>query len=121
MHGYGITYDETNAKCLRGFFENGEENGFGIQYLANNYVFERIPSGNNLKGKGKLISPDNNYFMGEFIGSVKNGYGEIHYETGFSFKGFFANDKRNGYGQTIDKEGNLEKYIYINDEKVQRL
>jgi hypothetical protein len=115
LHGYGITYDETNAKCLRGFFENGEENGFGIQYLANNYVFERIPSGNNLKGKGKLISPDNNYFMGEFIGSVKNGYGEIHYETGFSFKGFFANDKRNGYGQTIDKEGNLEKYIYIND------
>jgi hypothetical protein len=62
--------------------------------LANNYVFERIPSGNNLKGKGKLISPDNNYFMGEFIGSVKNGYGEIHYENGFSFKGYFANDKR---------------------------
>ena len=121
LHGYGITYDETNAKCLRGFFENGEENGFGIQYLANNYVFERIPSSNNFKGKGKLISPDNNYFMGEFIGSVKNGYGEIHYETGFSFKGFFANDKRNGYGQTCDKEGNLEKYIYINDEKVQRL
>ena len=94
LHGYGITYDETNAKCLRGFFENGEENGFGIQYLANNYVFERIPSGNSLKGKGKLISPDNNYFMGEFIGSVKNGYGEIHYDNGFSFKGYFANDKR---------------------------
>ena len=74
-----------------------------------------------VKGKGKLISPDNNYFMGEFIGSVKNGYGEIHYENGFSFKGYFANDKRNGYGQTLDKEGNLERYVYINDEKVLRI
>ena len=59
--------------------------------------------------------------MGEFIGSVKNGYGEIHYENGFSFKGYFANDKRNGYGQTLDKEGNLERYVYINDEKVLRI
>ena len=95
---------------------------FGIQILfdfkicfenkrKNNYVFEWIPSTNVVKGKGKLISPDNNYFMGEFIGSVKNGYGEIHYENGFSFKGYFANDKWNGYGQTLDKDNNLERVL----------
>lgn len=72
----------------------------------------------NGKGKWRKKVEDgekiNNWFEGEYIDDMKNGYGEFYWKSGNVYKGNYVGEKRNGYGEMYWIDGSIYKG-YWND------
>ena len=57
--------------------------------------------------KGILLSPNMDYFEGEFILGKKEGKGKLVYNNGTEYLGNFRNNKPDGYGQLTQENGEV--------------
>ena len=60
-------------------------------------------------GKGKLISPEGENYIGEFKDGFFDGHGEYTKPNGYSYVGRWKNKKQNGFGTEI--LANKDKYV----------
>ncbi len=69
------------------------------------------------KGSGKVITPENDQYIGEFYENYLIGTGKIIYSNGNIKEGEFINGKLNGQGKIIDKVQNVySEGTFKNDE-----
>ncbi len=74
--------------------------------LRKNDIFANLDTEIIYKAIDSISYDDGDYFNGEFISNVRNGYGEYTFKNGERYQGQWANDMMNGSG----------KYIYINGD-----
>jgi hypothetical protein len=85
--------------------DNGKKN-FKAYKLGDVEVYGQFdPKTNQLTGYGNLRIDGEMVFEGEFVNSLKNGYG-VEYERGkVVFEGNYVNDHRDGWGKARDYSG----------------
>ena len=107
--GYGLeVYSDINARYFGGF-KNGKKNGYCRYSIYNSekscYYFGEVLN-NKLRGFGYYENCKNGTkYEGEWMNSMRNGYGIEYYENGSVYKGQFYNGRKNGIGfyKWIDK------------------
>ncbi|MBE8167562.1 MAG: hypothetical protein HAW66_04265 [Shewanella sp.] len=134
FHGYGVlTYQSgrvdkgiwqqnklheghkhhSNGTCYKGVWENGKQQGIGIQYLchddkpaANTQYYGNLLNGKP-NGFGIMCYRDASIYVGDWQNAQRHGQGVIFSVKRF-YMGQWLNDKRHGFGIHSCYEG--EKY-----------
>ena len=100
-HGFGVVL--AGKSKIIGEFENGQLNGFVVQYLGKEMIFQGYVVNNKRSLLG--IEFDKQYTaITEFDGDVRNGIGQQSYFDGSLYSGEFKSNKRNGRGELKSNE-----------------
>ena len=88
---------------------NNSSDNISVILIQNNNLFIGIldPDNNSNPKSGILISPNMDYFEGEFVSGKKEGKGKLIYSNGTEYKGNFKNNKPDGYGQLTQENGEV--------------
>jgi len=101
-NGYGEYY-ENNNDYYKGYYKNGEKDGYGEQKRSN--------GGPNDQSEYRNV---NGYlYKGKFKNNDKNGYGTLKLDTGGVFKGNFRSGAGEGYGVFTNRYGRVFKGNWI--------
>ena len=94
-HGFGIA---TTALYVRkGTWRNGEFTGWCRESRRNRDVLEGRFENGLVNGKGFLKNVKGNLYVGDFVNSLREGFGEL-YTNRIHYIGQFKEDKLNGRG-----------------------
>ena len=90
-------------------FPNTNPNLITVLLTQNDNLFigELDPENNHNPKRGVLLSPNMDYFEGEFISGKKEGKGKLIYNNGTEYVGNFKNNKPDGYGQLTQENGEV--------------
>ena len=111
----------TTKKKFDEFFQNSINGNliFDILNTSPNIISVILTPNNNLfigeldqtnsqnPKKGILLSPNMDYFEGEFVTGKKEGKGKLLYNNGTEYTGNFKNNKPDGYGQLTQENGEI--------------
>ena len=88
---------------------NTSPNIFSVILTPNNNLFigELDQTNSQNPKKGILLSPNMDYFEGEFVTGKKEGKGKLLYNNGTEYTGNFKNNKPDGYGQLTQENGEI--------------
>ena len=88
---------------------NTSSNIISVILTPNNNLFigELDPYNVQIPKKGILLSPNMDYFEGEFVTGKKEGKGKLLYNNGTEYIGNFKNNKPDGYGQLTQENGEI--------------
>ena len=113
-HGYGIL--TTPEYVRRGTWRNGEFTGWGRESRRNKEVLEGKFIDGTLNGKGIYKKSNNSLYTGDFVNSLREGFGEL-YTNRIHYIGEFKENKLNGKG-IIEflKEGHKYEGDFRNNE-----
>ena len=105
-HGKGHWVNKEGDLYVARFFED-EADGIGAVYFANgNYFFGRLTRGD--LEQGKMIYPNGQTYVGNFVNGKRNGKGKTVYPDGRLYEGNWLDDLEHGSGM-ITTEGTWEK------------
>ena len=113
-HGFGIL--TTPEFVRRGTWRNGEFTGWGRESRRNKEVLEGKFIDGTLNGKGIYKKSNNSLYTGDFVNSLREGFGEL-YTNRIHYIGEFKENKLNGKG-IIEflKEGHKYEGDFKNNE-----
>ena len=113
-HGFGIL--TTPEFVRKGTWRNGEFTGWGRESRRNKEVLEGKFIDGTLNGKGIYKKSNNSLYTGDFVNSLREGFGEL-YTNRIHYIGEFKENKLNGKG-IIEflKEGHKYEGDFKNNE-----
>lgn len=75
--------------------------------------FGKIQNGNPIFGVG--FYEGKGYYIGEWLGNQRHGWGKHTFKDGSIYEGYFENDQRNGFGTYYYASGEVYKGYWKND------
>ena len=113
---HGIGKLKTKEYIREGTWKNDEFTGWGRESRPNGEILEGRFINGKLEGKGILRNSEGSSYIGDFVGSKRDGYGELETEKAY-YRGEFKNDKFHGRGKIKLKEDDSEfEGIFRNGE-----
>ncbi|CAD8122011.1 unnamed protein product [Paramecium sonneborni] len=86
---------------------NGQRQGIGKQHWTKEgNLLEGTWIDNQLNGRARMIYPNGDYFIGNFLNNIANGLGKF-VNSKKQVSGFWLNNKLNGEGNEIRKNGTI--------------
>lgn len=108
--GKGILITEDSV--FYGYFVQNRYEGPGMLVLYSGQdisCYQGFWVGEDLQGKGMLVSSHGYKYLGDWEESLQNGYGEESWPDGSCYKGDFKQGVKHGHGEFIWK--NKERYV----------
>ena len=113
-HGLGKL--TTKEFVREGTWKNDNFTGWGRESRPNGEILEGRFVNGKVEGKGILRDSQGSSYIGDFVGSKRDGYGELE-TTKARYKGEFRNNKFHGHGNVRIKEDESEiEGIFRNGE-----
>ena len=98
INGVGEYHGEVNAITK-------ERHGRGIQVFPDKSIYKGQWKNDKANGKGKLIKIKGDYFEGEFVNNIMEGFGRYFSNTGSSYIGTWKSNLQDGEGVETWKDG----------------
>ena len=113
---HGIGKLTTKEFIREGTWKNDEFTGWGRESRPNGDILEGRFINGKLEGKGILRNSEGSSYIGDFVGSKRDGYGELDTKKA-NYRGEFKNNKFHGHGKIRIKEDDSEfEGIFRNGE-----
>ncbi len=66
----------------------------------------------------QVINFQQDFWLGEYIKDLRDGYGECYFSDGSAYKGQWKKGKQDGHGKIITRDGNEIEGEWINGNKI---
>lgn len=86
--------------------------------LSSHFAWSQCIDGDCQTGKGAILHPDNNKYVGNFQEGLPHGLGTLFYPDGRRYTGEWVNGKREGGGVMVFSDGNLQRGLWRNDKMI---
>jgi hypothetical protein len=93
---------------------------FILNCIAINFLSGQCLEGDCMNGKGVLINPDGNFFVGTFQNGLLEGKGVCHFSWGAKYVGQWAKGSFNGEGAYYYPEGSVDSGVWENGNLIHR-
>ncbi|GBE62540.1 MORN repeat-containing protein [Babesia ovata] len=117
--GFGVERF-SDGSVYMGMFKNNKREGAGELRMSNGVVYEGTFD-NDVTGKGRMVWPTGESYVGEFRNGYKHNYGVTTYRTGpvLSEKGPYAMGRMHGLFECVMRDGHVLRCIYQNGKLVE--
>lgn len=102
-HGFGKLTTTKNVQL--GTWREDQLTGWCINKKRKGHETEARYVNGDAQGKGYMYNSNGDVYRGDFVNSIKDGYGELNAKT-FKYEGSFRNNKLDGKGKILFKETN---------------
>lgn len=97
--------------------EGGIPCGKGSIFYTDGSVYEGGWNSGKFHGYGRMITPDGDIFIGDFMDGQLSGKGKKQFHNGNSYEGELLNSVPHGFGEEIMSDGSRYKGFYKNGLK----
>jgi len=104
---HGIGKLTTKEYIREGTWNNDQFTGWGRESKPNGEILEGRFINGKVEGKGILRNSEGSSYIGDFVDSKRDGYGELDTEKAY-YRGEFKNNKFHGHGRVRIKENESE-------------
>ena len=118
--GFGYCISVESGYLYEGYWSEGNHHGNGRMLLENGYYEGQFVM-NQRHGQGKYVWNSGDYYNGEWVSSMKDGYGRLFSKVENQiYEGHFKNNKKHGEGKIIvASDGTvIQRGIWRNDKVV---
>ncbi|CDR97967.1 MORN repeat domain containing protein, putative [Babesia bigemina] len=113
-HGFGVERF-ADGSVYMGMFNNNKREGVGELKMSNGVLYEGTFD-NDVTGKGRMVWPTGESYVGEFKNGYKHRYGVTTYRSGpvLSEKGTYAMGRMHGLFECVMRDGHVLRFMYKN-------
>ncbi|KAL3281564.1 hypothetical protein HHI36_004772 [Cryptolaemus montrouzieri] len=118
--GYGTMYTP-NEGTYEGQWKDNLQNGYGILTYINTDIYkghfkDGLPHGHGFLRKGNFMANSASFYIGDWMGGAKNGYGVLDdIVTGEKYIGNWYDNKKQGNGLIITADGVYYEGVFSQD------
>lgn len=118
---YGFQWNESRKGYHGEIKQDTIFHGYGIYFFDDGGFYKGYWENGIMKGKGEMLIPDQEQYLGEFENGEYHGFGILKYSDGGRYEGMWLKGKKEGKGKIFYPLGSEIEYIegeFKNDEPI---